>query len=170
MDTVKIGKFISQLRKEKKMTQEQLGEKIGVTNKTVSRWENGNYMPPVEMFLELSKVFDVSINELLSGERLKAEEYIEKAEENIQEVLKNSSFTVKEKTEFYRKKWKKEHLFSLVIELTAICTAFIIGIIIDEGLIVFGSYICLLVMICVRRNRMACYIENKIYGNLENKK
>ena len=48
MDTVKMGKFLKELRKEKGLTQEQLGEKIGVTNKTVSRWENGNYIPPAE--------------------------------------------------------------------------------------------------------------------------
>ena len=47
MDQIKIGKFIAALRKDKGMTQEQLGEKLGVTNKTVSRWENGNYMPDV---------------------------------------------------------------------------------------------------------------------------
>lgn len=46
MDTKKVGLFLKQLRKENNMTQEQLGEKIGVTNKTVSRWETGNYMPP----------------------------------------------------------------------------------------------------------------------------
>lgn len=45
MDLVQIGKFIAELRKDQKLTQEQLGEKIGVTNKTVSRWENGNYLP-----------------------------------------------------------------------------------------------------------------------------
>ena len=64
MDQIKIGKFIAALRKEKGLTQEQLGEKLGVTNKTISRWENGNYMPDVEMLSLLSKEFDVSINEL----------------------------------------------------------------------------------------------------------
>lgn len=49
MDQVKIGKFIAELRRENQMTQEALGEKIGVTNKTISRWENGNYMPDIEM-------------------------------------------------------------------------------------------------------------------------
>jgi len=48
MDTQKIGKFLKELRKEHDMTQEQLGERIGVTNKTVSRWKTGNYMPPIE--------------------------------------------------------------------------------------------------------------------------
>ena len=66
VDTVKIGKFISELRRERGLTQEQLAEKLGTSNKTISRWENGNYMPPVEMLMELSKFFEVSINELLS--------------------------------------------------------------------------------------------------------
>ena len=48
MDTIKIGRFLKELRKENKLTQEQLGEKLGVTNKTVSRWETGTYLPPVE--------------------------------------------------------------------------------------------------------------------------
>ena len=51
MDLMKTGKFIADLRKEKGLTQEQLGEKIGVTNKTVSRWETGVYLPPVDVML-----------------------------------------------------------------------------------------------------------------------
>ena len=51
MDQVKIGKFLAMLRKKENLTQEELGEKIGVTNKTISRWENGTYMPDIEMFL-----------------------------------------------------------------------------------------------------------------------
>ena len=69
MDQMKTGRFIAALRKERNLTQEQLGEKLGVTNKTISRWENGNYMPDVEMLSLLSKEFGVSINELISGER-----------------------------------------------------------------------------------------------------
>ncbi|MDE6870006.1 MAG: helix-turn-helix domain-containing protein [Clostridia bacterium] len=70
MDMQKIGNFLAELRKSKNLTQDELGEQIGVTNKTVSRWENGNYLPPVEMLQMLSKLYDVSINELLSGARL----------------------------------------------------------------------------------------------------
>ena len=75
MDMQKIGNFLAELRKEKNLTQEELGEQLGVTNKTVSRWENGNYLPPVEMLQMLSKLYDVSINELLSGERLSDERF-----------------------------------------------------------------------------------------------
>lgn len=83
MDMQKIGVFLANLRKEKNLTQDELGEKIGVTNKTVSRWENGNYLPPVEILQMLSKLYDVSINELLSGERLSDENYRHNAEEYI---------------------------------------------------------------------------------------
>ena len=70
MDMQKIGNFLSTLRKEHNLTQAELGEKIGVTNKTISRWENGNYLPPVEMLQILSNTFEVSINEILNGERI----------------------------------------------------------------------------------------------------
>lgn len=83
MDMQKIGSFLAELRKEKNLTQEELGERIGVTNKTVSRWENGNYLPPVEILQTFSKLYRVSINELLSGKRLDNEHYKENAEEFI---------------------------------------------------------------------------------------
>ena len=57
MDVQKIGNFLAELRKDKNLTQEELGERIGVTNKTVSRWENGNYLPPVEILQILSKLY-----------------------------------------------------------------------------------------------------------------
>lgn len=83
MNMQKIGNFLAELRKGKKLTQDELGEQIGVTNKTVSRWENGNYLPPVEILQILSKFYDVDINELLSGERLDEKRYKENAEEYI---------------------------------------------------------------------------------------
>lgn len=83
MDMQKIGAFLAELRKEKNLTQEELGEQIGVTNKTVSRWENGNYLPPVEILQMLSRLYNVSINELLTGERLDETLYKKNAEEYI---------------------------------------------------------------------------------------
>ena len=65
MDLIQIGKFIAKLRKEQGLTQEQLGEKIGVTNKTVSRWETGVYLPPADAMLALGELFNVSVNEIL---------------------------------------------------------------------------------------------------------
>ena len=87
MDTQKTGRFLKELRKEKGFTQEQLGEKIGVTNKTVSRWENGNYMPPVECLTLLSEIYGVSINELVYGQRLDNEKLADAAEDNLKGAL-----------------------------------------------------------------------------------
>ena len=99
----KIGIFLSELRKENNLTQEALGEKIGVTNKTISRWENGNYISPAEMLQILSKMYDDSINEILSGERLDDEKFKTKAEENIATALENSTFGLKEKKMIFEK-------------------------------------------------------------------
>lgn len=89
MDTKKVGQFLKQLRIENSMTQEQLGARVGVTNKTVSRWETGNYMPPVECLVLLSDIYQISINEILAGERVTVENFKEKADENLTMVLEN---------------------------------------------------------------------------------
>lgn len=129
MDQIKIGKFIAELRKEKGLTQEKLGEKLGVTNKTVSRWENGNYMPDIEMLSLLSEEFDVSINELISGERLDAENFKKAADDNLVTALNNSTFTLKEKVAFFKKKWRKEHIAIIVL-----CALAWVGIVVSLGL------------------------------------
>ena len=88
MDTKKIGVFLKQLRNENGMTQEQLGEKLGVSNKTISRWETGNYMPPIDCLNMLSDIYNISINEILGGERASGDEFTKIAEENITVTLK----------------------------------------------------------------------------------
>ena len=108
MDLIKIGNFIAELRKKQKLTQEQLGEKLGVANKTVSRWETGTYLPPAEALLAMSELFGVSINELLSGKRLSEAEYRQAAEENLKQTVKTSSFTLKDRIDFYKNKWLRE--------------------------------------------------------------
>lgn len=114
MDQGKIGKFIAALRREQGLTQEQLGEKLGVTNKTVSRWENGNYMPDIETLQLLSAEFSVSINEILAGERLSEASYRERAEENVKLLLKESIYTREESEIYWKTKWKKENLSYIV--------------------------------------------------------
>ena len=83
MDIQKIGEFLKELRKQNNMTQEQLGERVGVTNKTISRWETGKYMPPIECLKLLSDIYQISINEILTGEKLNEENYKKAAENNI---------------------------------------------------------------------------------------
>ena len=83
MNQEKIGKFISKCRKNKNLTQQELAEKLGVSDRTVGNWENGRNMPDLSLFKTLCDELDISINDLMSGERIKKEQYQEKLEENI---------------------------------------------------------------------------------------
>ena len=83
MDFDKIGKFIALNRKNKGLTQEQLAEKLGVTNKTVSRWETGKYMPDLSLLKPLSEELGITLNELLSGEKIEEQKIVENMEKNI---------------------------------------------------------------------------------------
>lgn len=88
MDQVKIGKFIQAMRKERSLTQRTLAEKLNISDKTVSKWETGNGLPEVGLMLPLCELLEISVNELLSGERLDEKLYYKKAEENIMDLLK----------------------------------------------------------------------------------
>lgn len=94
MDTKKIGKFIAENRKAKGLKQKELAEKLGVSDKTVSRWENGNYMPDLSILKPLSEVLGISLNELLSGEYIMQENVAEKAEASIERTLEYSSHKI----------------------------------------------------------------------------
>lgn len=83
MNQQKIGKFIQERRKIKELTQLELAEKLGVSNRTISKWENGNSLPDYSIIHDLCEVLDISINELLSGEELTEENYQNKLEENF---------------------------------------------------------------------------------------
>lgn len=168
MDQIKIGKFIATLRKEKDLTQEQLGEKLGVTNKTISRWENGNYMPDIEMLSLLAKEFDVSINELISGERLLLDDFKKVADNNLVMALNSSTFTLKEKIAFFKKKWLREHIATI-----ALCIVAWLSIMLWTALKLqdkksyallgaIGSILALLFYV-VLYNRMMVYVENHAY-------
>ena len=90
MDLEKIGKFIAKCRKEKNLTQTQLADKLNMSDKSISKWETGKGMPDASIMLELCTYLDISVNELLSGEHLKEEQYHEKATENIINIAKES--------------------------------------------------------------------------------
>lgn len=90
MNNKNIGEFIKTQRLLKELTQKQLADKIGVTDKAISRWETGRGLPDVSLLISLSEVLDVSVNELLIGERIKEENKIEKYEETIVNTLKNN--------------------------------------------------------------------------------
>lgn len=100
MNQEKIGKFIAQCRKEKNMTQQDLSEKLGVSNKTVSNWENGRNMPDLSLFKPLCEELDINLNDFLSGEKVKETEYQKKLEENIINTINFSNNKLKNKNNF----------------------------------------------------------------------
>ncbi len=162
MDLIRIGGFLAQLRKEQGLTQEQLGEKLGVTNKTVSRWEKGNYLPPVEMLQELSSIYGVSINELLSGQRLTETEYRAHAEENMKSALAESSFSLKEKIDYFRQKWKREHIGVFILGAAVTVLLYLVGICLYNGVQILG-YLWAVGFLLVQRNRMMTYVEDRAF-------
>ncbi len=83
MDQERIGKLIAELRKDNNMTQVELANKLGITDRAISKWENGRGMPDLSLLKPLCEILGISINELLSGEKLSQDEYQEKIEENI---------------------------------------------------------------------------------------
>lgn len=90
MDQIKIGKFIADCRRAKKLTQAQLAEKLNITDRAVSKWETGKGMPDTAIMLELCDVLEISVNELLKGESVNMENYMKVAEENLLEMKKET--------------------------------------------------------------------------------
>lgn len=107
MDQTEIGKFIAKCRKEKQLTQAQLAEKLNITDRAVSKWETGKSMPDASIMLDLCAVLGITANELLSAEKIGAEGYEKKAEENL--------LALKRKDENAR---RKNGIFSVLFSLT----------------------------------------------------
>ena len=140
MDQEKIGKFIAKLRKEQKLTQEQLAEKLGVTAKSVSRWENGRCLPDVSLYKELCSILGITLNDFFSGEKIKEEEF----------------------------KWDKEHFFELTIAMIIIVGFIIYGFIKDNGIQYIFMIIGFTYGIW-ENNRKKAYIERNAYKHISKK-
>lgn len=121
MDQIKIGRFISEMRKNKKLTQKDLADKLMLSDKTISKWECGNGLPDTSLMIPLCDILEISVNELLTGEIIKSEEYNKKAEENLVNILRE------------KEEGKKRLIISFV---TAI-----LGSIVMTVMILFGNYI-----------------------------
>ena len=137
MDQVKIGKFIAGCRKNKNLTQAQLAEKLNITDRAISKWETGNGMPDSSIMLELCKILNISVNELLSGEAIKMENYDELAEKNLLELKK-------QKEEADRNMLKLEWVIGYMASITFLVLIFVASFIempsiIRILLIVLGS-------------------------------
>ena len=90
MNQMKIGRFIADERKRKGYTQKQLSEKLEISDKTISKWERGNGFPEVSLLLPLCNELEITVNELLSGERVSEEDYLKKAEENMVNLVREA--------------------------------------------------------------------------------
>ncbi|MBQ9013909.1 MAG: helix-turn-helix transcriptional regulator [Bacilli bacterium] len=88
MDQIKIGKFIAECRKKNNLTQMKLAEKLNITDRAISKWENGKAMPDSSIMLDLCNELNISVNDLLSGEIIGKDVYNEKIEQNLYDMIK----------------------------------------------------------------------------------
>ena len=126
MDQVKIGKFIAECRKGKNLTQMQLAEKLNITDRAVSKWERGKALPDSSIMLELCDILCISVNELLSGEKINMENSNQKNEELLLEMAKE--LEKKNKTI-----WTAMWAIMIVSMTTLIAGLFIAAFLIPEG-------------------------------------
>ena len=98
MDQEKIGKFIAECRKEKGLTQVQLAEKLGTTDKSISKWENGVCLPDSSLYEPLCNILEITINELFAGKKIKDEDYKKVADENLIKMLKYKLYCLSDKS------------------------------------------------------------------------
>ena len=121
MDQIKIGKFVSERRKLKNLTQAQLAEKLNITDRAVSKWENGRSLPDSAIMLELCEILDITVNDLLCGEVVVMEKYNKEMEKNLLEMARE-----KERSD--------KHLLTIEIVMGFVS----IGIML--GLCIFAAY------------------------------
>ena len=114
MDQEKIGKFIAENRKKKNLTQEKFAERLGVTDRSVSNWENGKNMPDLSLFKPICEILGITINDLMSGEVVDNKKYTEKLEEN----MINTINYVDKKSE---KKDRIRSIIMLTLSILVIC-------------------------------------------------
>ncbi len=135
MDQIKIGRFIAAKRKEHKLTQVQLAEKLGITDRAVSKWETGKSLPDASIMLDLCEQLEITVNDLLCGEVVSMERYNEKIEKNLIEMV-----TLKEEAD--------KRMLSLEWVIGALSLAFLFSMILIAGLIEMADAIRILI-ICI---------------------
>lgn len=164
MDRANIGKSIARLRRGSDLTQEEFGQKLGVTNKTVSRWENGKYMPDIEMLKKIADMFNISVDELLCDEKLNDTDLNTQADTDNSHADKDRSFSVKEDMSFWKKKWLKEHLALLIILIAAFIGVIVLLKAVNLLWLMGADILAGLITFMILRNKMMIYIEKHIYG------
>lgn len=158
MDQIKIGKFIAECRKRNNLTQMQLAEKLNITDRAISKWENGKAMPDSSIMIELCNELKISVNELLSGEVIKMEAYNKKLEQNLIDM-------VKQKEQSDKKMLRLEIVVGYITSITFFIIIFVASYVemqkwIKILLIAFGIITFVLGMYnCIKIEQTAGYYE-----------
>lgn len=152
MDQIKIGGFIAEERKRKGYTQKILSEKLGISDKTISKWERGNGFPEVSLLIPLCSELDITVNELLSGERVSEEQYRKKAEENMVNLVKEAQEN------------KKKIILSVMVGILTIIAAvplFIVAGMFDMSTGVRIAFIAIGIVVVVIGIAVACIMDRE---------
>ena len=165
MDQIKIGEFIASLRKEQGLTQAQLAEMLGITDRAVSKWERGRSLPDSSIMLELCEILKINVNELLSGERIdNMDSYNKNLEKNLIEMTK-------QKEESDKKLLKTESILGFISAASLMIFVFIASFLdmpdwVRIALIALGLVLFIIgVGYCVRIEQIAGYYECKKCGH-----
>ena len=158
MNQVKIGKFIAECRKNKKLTQAQLAEKLNITDRAISKWETGKGMPDSSIMLDLCNELGISVNELLSGEMIEMKDYNESVEKNLLDM-------VKQKEEADKRLLSMEIVIGVLSMIILLSLTFIASFLEMEEwlrivLIISGFVPCIIVILfAIRIEQIAGYYE-----------
>ena len=158
MDQIKIGKFIAECRKKNNLTQMQLAEKLNITDRAISKWENGKAMPDSSIMLDLCSELKISVNELLSGEVIEMDAYNEKLEQNLIDI-------VKQKEESDKRLLTMEIVIGVLISIVFFALIFIASFVKMEDwlriILIITGFIPFVIMVpfAIRIEQIAGYYE-----------
>ena len=152
MDQIRIGKFIANARKEKGMTQRELADTLLISDKTISKWECGKGLPEVSLMLPLCEALDISVNDLLSGERISDIDYKKKAEENMMNLMKENQ---------ENKKKEAISIICAVITIIAVCSLVFISAYIEMHAAIRVALIVLAIVTAALGIGVASILENE---------
>lgn len=171
MDKGKTGRYIAARRRAAGLTQEQLGERLGVSNKTVSRWERGTYMPDIEMLEALAATFSVTVDEIIAGEDKINARVADDVKINTDGATAKpdtattapSTFTVGDRAAYFKHKWLRDHIAFIVTVYVAIAA---VGIFAALRIGTVGAVLTALASAAAAvyfRNSMMAYVEERVW-------
>lgn len=152
MDQIKIGSFIAEVRKSKGITQRQLADRLEISDKTVSKWERGKGLPEVSLMLPLCRELEITVNDLLTGEKVAPAEYQQKAEENMMNLIRENQEN------------RKRAILSaicVVITIIAVCSLVVISAYIEMPVAVRVVLVLLAVAVAVVGVGAAAVLERE---------